>query len=264
MAGDPEGGESGGWSLGDIGHGALDVVGLIPVVGEPADAANAAWHAAEGQYLEAGLSAISIVPVVGDIIGKGGKLTKKLGGPAARKLVKVLKEMDFAKALAPLRKNKKLAPHIDMMIAALEKWRADLLPCGKTSKQFTAIDPGPLADDLAETFAGGRYREVILDEDIVLKRVGEQGKPLGQFFSQQSTGGVVQARVDRAVLPQWRTGAKSAVDTEFDILVPKGSRVYVGEVGSQGGFYVGGAQQVVVPKPWSISGVKVVGQRPIK
>ncbi|MEU4743506.1 DNRLRE domain-containing protein, partial [Actinosynnema sp. NPDC023658] len=36
-----------GMSFSDIGHLALDVVGLVPVVGEVADLANAAWYAAE-------------------------------------------------------------------------------------------------------------------------------------------------------------------------------------------------------------------------
>lgn len=52
-----------GWS--DLGHAALDVVGLVPVVGEAADLANAAWYAAEGDYANAALSAASAVPFVG-------------------------------------------------------------------------------------------------------------------------------------------------------------------------------------------------------
>jgi filamentous hemagglutinin len=40
--------------------------------------------------------------------------------------------------------------------------------------------------------------------------------------------------------------------------------VFVGEAGSQGGFYVGGTQQVVVVKPWNIRGVQVIGSVPLK
>jgi len=53
---------------------ALDLAGLIPGVGEYADAANAALYAKEGKWLLAGLSLISTIPVVGDAIGKGGKI----------------------------------------------------------------------------------------------------------------------------------------------------------------------------------------------
>lgn len=54
-----------GGILGDIGHGILDVAGLIPVVGEAADGANAAWYAAEGDYTNAALSAAAMVPFAG-------------------------------------------------------------------------------------------------------------------------------------------------------------------------------------------------------
>lgn len=51
--------------MSDLGHGALDLVGLIPVVGEVADGVNAGWYAAEGDYVNAALSAAAMVPFVG-------------------------------------------------------------------------------------------------------------------------------------------------------------------------------------------------------
>ena len=62
--------------LSDLGHLALDAVGLIPVVGEVADLANAAWYTAEGDYLNAGLSAAAAVPLVG-WAATGGKFAVK-------------------------------------------------------------------------------------------------------------------------------------------------------------------------------------------
>tara|TARA_Y100000310_G_scaffold99048_1_gene96821 strand:- start:314 stop:1096 length:783 start_codon:yes stop_codon:yes gene_type:complete len=53
---------------------ALDVVGLVPGLGEFADLANAIDYAKKGDYLFAALSLISMVPAVGDLIGKGGKI----------------------------------------------------------------------------------------------------------------------------------------------------------------------------------------------
>ncbi|MFL6077091.1 MAG: polymorphic toxin-type HINT domain-containing protein [Mycobacteriales bacterium] len=52
--------------LSDLGHAALDVAGMIPVVGAVADVANGAWYAAEGDYLDAGLSFAGAIPVIGD------------------------------------------------------------------------------------------------------------------------------------------------------------------------------------------------------
>lgn len=49
-----------------IGHTVLDVAGMIPIVGSAADLINAGWYAAEGDYVNAGLSALGAVPGVGD------------------------------------------------------------------------------------------------------------------------------------------------------------------------------------------------------
>jgi len=78
---DEDGG--GGW-LSDLGHGVLDVVGLVPGVGEVADLANAAWYTAEGDYVLAGLSAAAAIPFAG-WLATGGKAAVK-GARAAEKL----------------------------------------------------------------------------------------------------------------------------------------------------------------------------------
>jgi len=55
----------------------LDVVGFIPVVGEVADALNAVIFLAQGDYINAGISAIAIIPIIGDagkIVRLGAKL----------------------------------------------------------------------------------------------------------------------------------------------------------------------------------------------
>ena len=49
----------------DIGHLVFDGLGLIPVVGEPADAINAIWYAAEGNAVDAALSSASLIPFLG-------------------------------------------------------------------------------------------------------------------------------------------------------------------------------------------------------
>ena len=54
-----------GISLSDLAHGALDVVGMIPVVGEVADLANAGLYLAEGDYTNAALSAAAMIPIIG-------------------------------------------------------------------------------------------------------------------------------------------------------------------------------------------------------
>ncbi len=51
--------------ISDIGHFALDVIGLVPVVGEWADGLNATWYASEGRYFEAALSGAAVIPLFG-------------------------------------------------------------------------------------------------------------------------------------------------------------------------------------------------------
>lgn len=94
------------------GHTILDVLGLIPIIGDPADAVSAAWYSAEGDWVDAGLSAASLIPFAGDVLGAGklvgraGKLAELLkmvdrfgnviepGSPLARSLVKGMKVED--------------------------------------------------------------------------------------------------------------------------------------------------------------------------
>jgi RHS repeat-associated protein len=62
-------GGAGNWignHLSDIGHGALDVAGMIPVVGTVAEGINAIWYGAEGNYGMAALSAAAMIPGLGD------------------------------------------------------------------------------------------------------------------------------------------------------------------------------------------------------
>ena len=65
------------------GHTALDVAGTFPAIGNLADAANALWYAAEGEFDKAGTSAIAMIPGLGQGVtatklAKAGKVPFKL------------------------------------------------------------------------------------------------------------------------------------------------------------------------------------------
>lgn len=60
----------------DGGQFVLDLVGLVPGFGEPADGINALIYEARGDHLNAGLSAGSMIPFVG-WLGTGGKFVNK-------------------------------------------------------------------------------------------------------------------------------------------------------------------------------------------
>lgn len=165
--------------------------------------------------------------------------------------------------------TKKVTAQIARNAAKVEVGRAgkgigEISNLGRVESTYSAINPGPLAENIAETFSGGKYSVIKLEKDTVLYRAGTSDKPLGQFFSSEPPAGVVQTRIDKAVLPEWPGGAKSVIDTSFEIKIPAGTKVYVGEVGSQGGFYVGGTQQIVVQKPWLIDGIEIIKSSPLK
>ncbi len=79
-------------------HGVLDVVGLIPVVGEIADGANALIYVAEGDYVNAAISAAAMVPGAG-MAATGAKYGKKaVDAVQAGKVVKEAAEAAAEKA----------------------------------------------------------------------------------------------------------------------------------------------------------------------
>lgn len=83
------------WSKwGGVVHTALDVVGMIPVVGEVADGANALIYLAEGDKVNAALSAASMLPVGGQAAtaAKWGKKGVD-AAQAAKAATKVEKEV---------------------------------------------------------------------------------------------------------------------------------------------------------------------------
>ena len=56
------------WSLSDVVHTGLDVVGMIPGVGEVADGLNAVIYLAEGDYGNAAMSAAAMIPGAGNAV----------------------------------------------------------------------------------------------------------------------------------------------------------------------------------------------------
>jgi len=117
------------FELADVGHLALDIGGAVGDIaygsGAFFDVANAAWYAKKGEYLMGAMSVISMIPGIGDIVGKGGKLTMiigKGGGKAGGWLGKTLSKYmpQITKFFKGLSKNKKLAKFIEPMLDSLK------------------------------------------------------------------------------------------------------------------------------------------------
>ena len=63
-------------------HEILDVAGMVPVIGEAFDVANAALYLSEGDYVNAGMSMASTLPAFGNVVASG-KMAKKGVGLAS-------------------------------------------------------------------------------------------------------------------------------------------------------------------------------------
>lgn len=71
-------------------HLGLDLIGFIPGLGEIADGVNGLIYLAEGRYVEAGISAASMLPIWGDLgkLGKWGKATSEIISEGGEQLAK--------------------------------------------------------------------------------------------------------------------------------------------------------------------------------
>ncbi len=64
-------------------HTILDLAGMVPGFGEPADLINAAVYAIEGDYTNATISVVATIPIIG-MIGTGGRIVTKVAGLTRR------------------------------------------------------------------------------------------------------------------------------------------------------------------------------------
>lgn len=125
---------------------ALDIAGLIPGIGEAADLANAIDYLKKGDYLFAALSLVSMIPQIGDAVGKGGKLGATLAKKSpktakflakhgkkfskhAKQIAQDIKEMreaiirheqEINMMIDKLGENEKIKPHIPRIKEALQ------------------------------------------------------------------------------------------------------------------------------------------------
>ena len=67
--------EAGPWWA-QLGHGLLDLVGLIPVIGEPADFVNGVWYFADDKPVDGAMSMGAMIPIAGWAVS-GGKWVRR-------------------------------------------------------------------------------------------------------------------------------------------------------------------------------------------
>lgn len=92
-------------SVMDIIHGALDIAGFIPVLGAIPDGVNALIYVAEGDWTNAGISALAMVPAFGDGAKLGIKGTQEVVQASQKTIIK-MGEDELAAGLKQVAKEK--------------------------------------------------------------------------------------------------------------------------------------------------------------
>ena len=95
-------------------HTALDLAGLIPVLGAIPDGLNAGFYAIEGDWVGAGISVAAMVPIFGE-----GVTVTKLGVKFTRKAIKKLGKEGFEAGFKAAKKERKAI--VELTEEALEK-----------------------------------------------------------------------------------------------------------------------------------------------
>ena len=149
-----------------------------------------------------------------------------------------------------------------------------------TDYAFNDLNPGPLGDRKKydpqnkkwalpiEGFKGGHYDTLTLETDKIFYRVGDATAPWGQWWTDAPLQSEAQYRLDVAVKREWSNAATGEIESgktksqEEKVLwcyaakIPRGTTVYLGPVGSQGGVFMGGSAtlQYFIPKAWQLEG----------
>jgi hypothetical protein len=110
---------------------------------------------------------------------------------------------------------------------------------------YSPINPGPLAQDIANTFRSSTYTGSTLSEDTTLYRViGDGGNPNGSFWTSTQPAGPLQSVIDSALDQSWGNTATTTITRTF----PSGTQIFEGSAAPQGGL-VGGGNQIYIPQP---------------
>ncbi|QGZ28305.1 hypothetical protein GP482_09375 [Streptococcus ruminicola] len=194
-----------------------------------------------------------------------------LVGPAA---VGKLKYVDEASNLAKFTKTEEIASTVGKVEDGVKVVDRIKDINNISNYEFNALtNPGPLLNHPStpnRNFYGGRYNVKTTSKDIVLYRAGSCNNPMGQWFTINPPQSRAQVRIDTAVKDIWKNSdgsysGQSPIDKVYKIKIPKGTTIYMGPVGSQGGIYQGGLDklQIFIDSPWNIENIEVLDSWPI-
>jgi hypothetical protein len=184
----------------DIIHGALDIAGFIPVLGAIPDGINAGIYAIEGDWVNAGLSAVAMVPAWGDGV--------KLGAIAGKSAIKVSEKAAFRLGEEGIAKGLKEVKAASKVEKAAMEGADDLAGLAKVEKEAAQEGAAKgaqqaekeLADNILKAFRRGRKIKSV--GAVSLKRLrqvlGHAGAKPGEYKLVKATKKELEALGDEA------------------------------------------------------------------
>ena len=134
----------------------------------------------------------------------------------------------------------------------------DKVPGVVLGRYNATTGPGPIQDlDQRKSFSGGRYSVIELTKDITAYRAWTPGQSheFGAYWSLERPRGSLETKINSALIPEWgylrdqnQKVHSAQADRYTKIVIPKGTTIYIGEVGSQSqrGAFVGGGSQLLI------------------
>ncbi|MFE9653200.1 DNRLRE domain-containing protein [Micromonospora sp. NPDC006431] len=194
-----------GMSWSDIGHAALDVAGMVPVIGEVADVANGIWYLAEGNYVDAAMSMASAIPLAGNAV-------------AAAKLAKTGKKIadgidtanDTRKAVNATTDGSKALP------TNTPKPKETEAPSGPSCTRKNSFVPGTkvlMADGGQKSIEDLKVGDQVLATDV--ESGDNQGRTVTNVRSHEGTKTLITFTVDLDGKDGSKTGSITATDAHL-------------------------------------------------
>lgn len=219
-----------GWKE-ELPHIGLDVLGLIPGVGEAADLTNAGLYAKKGEYLMAALSIVSMIPAVGDAIGKGGKIgmyVSKFGAKGAAKAGRTMAKLlskhmpKINKILSSLKSNKLVGQYADDMAKAVTKYADDL----GTKAADEILPQLQKAIGVAPAPKVSKNKYMAIAQSANNKRVARQNR---QAIAQNLSGGEGEEQVTTTAPVASRSSDDDEIKRDADDILRRASQRKVAE-----------------------------------
>lgn len=129
--------------------------------------------------------------------------------------------------------------------------RSQITPAASTDViRYSPMNPGPLSNDVANSFRSSSYYAYPLSSDTNFYRMYSDPKyKVGSYMTRTPQNGVMQTQLDLALNPDWGNYATNMTQ----VTVPKGTVIYEGVAGPQiinggAGQLLGGGNQVYIPE----------------